>query len=79
MATIAKLPQHTKYHFIDEKHVVNKDVYNDRVRADPLTGRVQCIFLNGNFRQAFNLIGIIRCSGDEPPMHFSIGEFFFSD
>ena len=74
MATIAKLPQHTKYHFIDEKHVVNKDVYGDRVRADPLTGRVRCIFVNGNFRQAFNLISIIRLSGDDPPMHFSIGE-----
>ena len=74
MATIAKLPVHNKYHFIDEKHVVNKDVYGNRVRADPLTGRVRCIFVNGNFRQAFNLISIIRLSGDEPPMHYSIGE-----
>ena len=30
MATIAKLPQHGKFHFIDEKHVVNKDCYGDR-------------------------------------------------
>jgi hypothetical protein len=44
------------------------------VRADPLTGRVRCIFVIGNFRQAFNLIGIIPGSGAQPPMHYSIGD-----
>jgi hypothetical protein len=40
---------------------------DDRVRADPLTGHIWCIFVSGNFRQAFNLIGIIRGSGAQPP------------
>jgi hypothetical protein len=71
---LAHLPNHMKYHWIDEKHVVNKDAYDDRVRADPLTGRVRCIFVSGNFRQAYNLIGIIRASGAAPAMHYSIGE-----
>jgi transposase len=74
VATVGGFPNHMKFHFIDEKHVVNKDTYNDRVRADPLTGRVRCIYVSGDFRTAFNLIGIIRCSGEEPSMHYSIGE-----
>jgi transposase len=74
LGTLAKLPNHFKYHFIDEKHIVNKDCYNDRVRADPETGRVRCIVVSGNFREAFNLIGVIRCSGDEPAMHYSLGQ-----
>jgi hypothetical protein len=67
VATLEHLPNHFKYHWIDEKHVVNSDAYDDRVRADPLTGRVWCIFVSGNFCPAFNLIGIIRGSGAQPP------------
>jgi hypothetical protein len=43
--------------------LVNKDVYNTRVRANPMTGCVWCIFVFGNFREAYTLIGIIRTSG----------------
>jgi hypothetical protein len=42
--TLNNLPDHRTYHFIDEKHIVNKDVYNDRVRTDPLTGAGQVYF-----------------------------------
>jgi hypothetical protein len=74
MGTIATLKLHNKYHFIDEKHIVNKDCYNNRVRADPLSGAVRCICVSGNFRKAYNMIAIIRLSGKDPPMHYSIGE-----
>ena len=43
-------------YFIDEKDVVNKNVYGNRVRADPPTGCVRRIFVNGSFRQSYNLI-----------------------
>ena len=74
MRTIASLPRHDKFHFIDEKHIVNKDCYNNRVRADPITGAVRCILVSGNFRRAYNMIAIIRCNQVGPPMHYSIGE-----
>jgi hypothetical protein len=60
LGMLAKLRNHFKYHFIHEKHIVNKDCYNDQVCADPVTGRVRCICVSGNFfREAFNLIGMI--------------------
>jgi hypothetical protein len=34
---------HSKYNFIDKKHIFNKDVYQQRVRKDPLTGRLPAI------------------------------------
>jgi hypothetical protein len=33
-----RLPDKTKFHFLDEKHLVNKDVLPNKTRADPLTG-----------------------------------------
>jgi hypothetical protein len=41
--TLGKLLNHFKYHFTDEKHVVNSDCMMDRVRADPLTGTIRNI------------------------------------
>ena len=75
MAKLAMLPNHHKYHFIDEKHLVNKDCIANRVRADPLTGRVRCIQVTGNFRMAYNLIAIISPSLNKPlPVHYVLGE-----
>ena len=56
---IARLPDHSKYHFLDEKHLVNKDVEPNRVRADPLTGYIPCILVNGDFRDTYNLMAVI--------------------
>ena len=35
---IAGFPDHRKFHFLDEKHICNKDVVPNRVRDDPLSG-----------------------------------------
>jgi hypothetical protein len=76
MAKLAMLPNHHKYHFIDEKHLVNKDCIANRVRADPLlTGRVRCIQVSGDFQMADNLIAIISASFTKTsPVHYVLGE-----
>jgi hypothetical protein len=40
----------------DEKHMLNKDVEPTKVRADPLTGYIPCIYVNGDFRDSYNLL-----------------------
>jgi hypothetical protein len=52
---LEKPPDHTRLHWLDEKHAVNKDVKARKVRADPLTGCVPCICVNRDFRHAFDL------------------------
>ena len=75
MGIIARLPNHYKYHFIDEKHIVNKDCMGNRVRADPLTGQVRCIKVTGNFRFAYNMIAIISPNSNKvSPVHYILGE-----
>jgi transposase len=78
MAKLAMLPNHHKYHFIDEKHLVNKDCIANRVHADPLTGRVWCIQVSGDFRMAYNLIVIAIITASlmktSPPVHYVLGE-----
>jgi transposase len=50
---------HSKFHFIDEKHLVNKDSVPKKLRACPLTGRMDFIPVSGDFREAYNLIACI--------------------
>ena len=71
---LAGLPNRFKYHWVDEKHVVNKDCMNGRVRRDPLTGRVRTLMVSGNFRVAYNLIAIISSNPNKArPCHWHIG------
>jgi hypothetical protein len=51
-------PDHSKFHWLDEKHIVNKDVKATKVRADPRTGHIPCIYINRDFRDACNLFAI---------------------
>ena len=47
------------FHFINEKHVVRKDAYPKKVRADPLTGLCNVLPVSGNFRELHNLMACI--------------------
>ena len=68
------LPDHSKFHWLDEKHMVNKDVEATKVRADPLTGHIPCIYVNGDFREAYNLFAIMSASPRKAsPVAYSIG------
>jgi transposase len=71
---LEQLPNRTKFHWLDEKHLLNRDVEAQRVRADPLSGYIPCIFVNGDFRDAYNLVAIISASPTkERPVAYSIG------
>jgi hypothetical protein len=57
------LPRHEMYNFLDEKHLVNKDVVSTKCRANPLTGHMDCIpGVSGNFRETYNLLAIISAN-----------------
>ncbi len=69
------LPDKTKFHFLDEKHLVNKDVLANKTRADPLTGYMDAILVSGDFREAYNLLAIISGNPSKPsPIHYVIGK-----
>jgi transposase len=66
---------HSKYNFLDEKHVWNKDVYAKKVRKDPLTGKLPCIHVSGDFREAYNIMAVISPNPEKPfPMDYTIGK-----
>jgi transposase len=68
------LKDKSRYHFIDEKHLVNKDIYAKKVRADPLTGRTDSVPVSGDFRDAYNLLAIISSDPNkEHLIEYSIG------
>jgi transposase len=66
---------HSKFNFIDEKHIYNKDMYPTKVRRDPLDGKLPGIHVSGNFREAYNIMAIISPNPDKPhPIDYTIGE-----
>jgi hypothetical protein len=71
---VSLFQDHSPWKFLDEKHLVNKETFPDRVRACPLTGRVPAIPVSGDFREAYNLIAIILTNPDRPyPIDYMIG------
>jgi transposase len=64
---------HSKYNFIDEKHIYNKDCYPLRVRRDPLSGKLPCIHVSGDFRDAYNIMAVISPNPEkEAPIDYTI-------
>jgi transposase len=66
---------HSKYNFLDKKHVWNKDVYAKKVRKDPLTGKLPCIHVSRDFRKSYNIMAIISPNPAKahPNMDYTIG------
>ena len=70
---VTRLPDHTKYNFLDEKHLLNRDVYKAKVRQDPLTGYLPYIKVSGDFRDAFNLFACISTNTEKNlPVFYNI-------
>jgi hypothetical protein len=63
---VSLFQDHSRWNFLDEKHLVNKDMLPNCVRACPLTGRVTAIPVSGEFREAYNLFAIISTNPDKP-------------
>jgi hypothetical protein len=61
-AIMDRFPDHSKWNFLDEKHVVNKDVLPKKIRADPLTGYVDAVEVSGDFREAHNIFAVVSGS-----------------
>jgi hypothetical protein len=55
-------PDHSKWNFLDEKHIVNGDTLPKKVRACPLTGYVDAIPVSGDFRNAHNIFAVVSGS-----------------
>jgi transposase len=71
---VALFQDHSRWNFLDQKHLVNKDTLSDRVRARPLTGRVPAIPVRRDFREAYNLFAIILENPDKPyPIDYMTG------
>jgi hypothetical protein len=43
-------------------------VYAAKVRADPLDGKLPCIHVSGNFREAYNIMAIVSSYPDKDYM-----------
>jgi hypothetical protein len=66
---------HLKYNFIDEKHIYNKDCNLLKVRRDPLSGKLPCIHISGDFCEVYTIMAVISTNPDKPvPMDYSTGE-----
>lgn len=75
MHIINAIPDHSSLIFVDEKHFLNKDSIPNRVRADPLSGRVDSIKVAGDFRTRWNLIAAISgCVLKPRPIAYTIAE-----
>jgi hypothetical protein len=68
------ITDHRRLIFLDEKHIVNKDTCPNLVRACPLTGRVSCIQVSGDFREAYSVIAAISANPTKAkPVAYTIG------
>lgn len=62
---LSLLKDHTKLNFVDEKHLVNNQGQNLKVRADPVTGILDGIPVSGNFRDAQSIIACISANHEK--------------
>ena len=83
--SLRKLRNRLVFHFLDEKHIVNKDALGTKVRRDPLTGYIPHIQVSGDFREAYNLFACITANPTKSrPIFYKItkdngtAEFFMS-
>ncbi len=61
-ATMDMFPDHSRWNFLDEKHIVNGDTLPKLVRADPLTGYVDAFPVSGDFPNAHNIFAVVSAS-----------------
>ena len=52
----ASMVNHTFFNFLDKKHFINHNGQKLRARVDPLSGSLPCIPVDGDFREAHNLM-----------------------
>ena len=66
---------HTKFNFIDEKHLVNSDCLPRKYRCNPNTGKMDALPVSGDFRESYNLIAVVSPNPEKQhPVEYSIGK-----
>ena len=50
---------HTRFNFLDEKHIVNHNGIQLMGRADPLTGMIEGVQVDGNFRDMMTIMACV--------------------
>ena len=60
--------------FGDEKHLKGQDLYNRKVRRDPITGVIPPTFTNGDFRNTYAVTGFCGIDRYSSPVRYNIHE-----
>ena len=60
--TVDYINDNLRFNFVDEKHVVNHNGVETRVRPNPLTGKVDALLVDGNFRESMSLVATISAN-----------------
>jgi hypothetical protein len=63
------LPNKAKFHFLDKKHLINKDVLPNKTWTYPIVGYIMdAILVRGNFYEAYNFWAIISANLTKPSL-----------
>ncbi len=60
--------------FGDEKHLKGQDLYNRKVRRDPITGIIPPTYTNGDFRNTYALTGFCGIDRYSSPVWYNLHE-----
>jgi hypothetical protein len=71
-----RLADEMKFYFLDEKHLINKDILPNKTQADPLTEYMDAIKVRrSDFCETYNLLAKISAKAAKPlPIHDIIGK-----
>ena len=69
------ISDHSKFNFLDEKHIWNHNGQKLRVRRNPITGQIPSVKVSGNFRDSQSIIACITTNKTKPQkLFFTIGK-----
>ena len=61
--------------FVDEKSLKGAEIFNRKVRRDPITGEVPSIITDSDFRNTYTIIGFCGVDTSAPPFFFNLNQF----
>lgn len=61
--------------FVNEKSLKGTKIFNRKVRVDPITGEVQPIYTDPDFRDTYTIIGFCGVDTSTTPFFFNINQF----
>ena len=63
-----------RFKFADEKGIEGTSLFSKPGRADPCTGLVDCVPVDGDFRKRYNLIACMSADSTKQPIQYTLGE-----